>query len=143
MTRVSKHKLKENKLQELTEHFTFLVASLQSNKEIENFLIEFLTKEEKMMLSKRLVLLMMIKKGYSSDVIQSALHVSYETVRSYTIQSSLKNDLFSKTIERLVKRQKAQEFWEKVDKILAPIDLALRSGTDMKARAKLYSGDWD
>lgn len=142
MTRVSRFKLQENKLKEINDHFLYLITTLENSKEVENFFEEFLTKEEKTMLAKRLVLLMMIQKGYSPSKIQSTLNVSYESVRTYTNQLATKNNLFKKTIERLVKRQKAKEFFLKVDKILAPIELALRSGTNMKARAKLYSGDW-
>lgn len=142
MTRVSHFKLQQNKLKEINNHLLYLIATLENSKEVENFLEEFLTKEERTMLAKRLVVIMMIEKGYTPSKIQSTLNVSYETVRTYTNQLNLKNSLFKKTVERLIKRQKAKEFWERVDKILAPIDLAMRSGRDMKARAKLHSGDW-
>jgi uncharacterized protein YerC len=142
MTRVSRHKLKENQLQEITDHFIHLVSTLKNSKEIENFLSEFLTKEEKLMLAKRLVLQMMIQKGYTTPAIQESLHVSYETVRNYTNQLEMRNNLFKKTVVRLVKRQKAREFWNKIDKFLKPAGLALQSKTNMKARAKIYSGNW-
>ncbi|MDO8487082.1 MAG: Trp family transcriptional regulator [Candidatus Curtissbacteria bacterium] len=142
MTRVSHFKLQQKRLKAINDHLLYLISKLENSKEVENFLEEFLTREEKTMLAKRLVVIMMIEKGYTPSKIQSTLNVSYETVRTYTNQLNLKNSLFKKTIERLIKRQKAKEFWKKVDKILAPVDLAMRSGRDMKARAKLYSGDW-
>lgn len=142
MPRVSKSRLQEEKLQEITDHFSYLISSLNNSQEIENFLNNFLTPEEKIMLAKRLVLLMMIKKGYSPSVIQSALHISYESVRTYANLLPHKNDLFQKTLDRLIKREKAQEFWRKIDKLLKPIDLFLQAKTNMKARAKFASGDW-
>ncbi|MBI2036709.1 hypothetical protein HYT17_03705 [Candidatus Microgenomates bacterium] len=142
MTRVSRARLDRKRLQELTDHFSFLVSSLTNGVEIENFFNEFLTEEEKIMLTKRLVLFMMVKKNYSPTAIQSALHVSYETVRTYQRQLQYKNASFQQTIERLVRRQATKEFFAKLDKILKPLSLALAAKTDMRARAKLATGDW-
>lgn len=142
MTRVSRARLDQKRLEELKEHFSFLISSLNNSVEIENFFNEFLTEEEKIMLTKRLVLYLMLKRNYSAPEIQAALHVSYETIRTYQNQLQYKNSLFQKTIERLVKRERTKEFFEKIDKILKPLDLALRAKTDMKARAKFAFGGW-
>lgn len=142
MTRVSRARLDQKRLQEIAEHFAFLISSLNKANEIENFFNEFLTKEEKVMLTKRLALFMLLENGYSPTSIQSALHISYETVRTYQNQLQYKNNLFRQTIGGLVKRQQTKEFFEKLDRLLKPIGLALRAKTDMRARAKLVSGDW-
>ena len=143
MSRISKFHLSQNQLQEIKEHFAFLVSSLTNANEIENFFEEFLTKEEKIMLTKRLVLFMMLKRGFLPDSIQSALHVSYETVRTYQNQLKYKNSSFHQTIEKLLKRENVINFFKKIGKILKPVDLALKSKTNMKARAKFASGNWD
>lgn len=140
MPRASKFNFQQDKLKEISNHFSYLISSLNNSGETENFLDNFLTHEEKIMLTKRLVLFMMIKRGYPPRIIQGALHISYETVRIYTDKLPSKNQQFQQTIERLVKRDKTKEFWEKIDKLLKPIELALRAKTDMKARAKLASG---
>lgn len=142
MPRVSKARLHNERLQEIGEHFSYLISSLKTSGEIENFFTEFLTKEEKIMLAKRLVLFMMLKRDYSPSMIQSALHISYETVRNYQNQLHHKNAVFQRIIEKLVKREKTEEFFQKLEKILKPVELFLRSKTDMKARAKFASGDW-
>lgn len=142
MTRVSRHKLQDQRAQEISDHFSHLIASLTTSSEIENFLNDFLTREEKIMLAKRLVLFMMIKRNYSSTTIQSALHVSYETVRNYSNQIYNKGEIFQKTLNKLIGKEKSKEFWEKIDKMLKPLDLFLRSKNDMKARAKFTSGGW-
>lgn len=94
------------------------------------------------MLAKRLVLYMMLKVGYSPSAVQSTLHVSYETVRAYQNQLEHKNSLFFQTIERLVKRERTKAFFEKIEKMLKPVNLLLRAKTNMQARAKLASGNW-
>lgn len=142
MTRISRFLLRNEELKELIDNLTYLFSSLNTKDDIEDFLNEFLTREEKLMLAKRLVLFMMIQKGYSPTVIQSALHISYETVRTYTNQFVNKNQAFHKTIEKLLKRENAKEFWKKIDKLLKPFELALRAKNDMKSRSKLLSGDF-
>jgi len=85
MPRISKYKLGKEELQTIQNHFSYLISSLTDSREIENFLDGFFTPEEKIMLSKRLALQMMLKKGYSPSVIQPALHISYESVRTIPI----------------------------------------------------------
>ncbi len=142
MPRVSKVKLEQNQLEEINAHLSYLISSLNNYNDIENFLEEFMTKEEKIMLSKRLLLFMMLKNNYSPSSIQAALHVSYETVRTYKNQLDNKNAQFNQIIERLIKRDQAKILFEKIDKLLKPLGLALRSKTDMRARAKFLSGDY-
>jgi uncharacterized protein YerC len=142
MPRVSRNKLNQTELQEIGKHFSYLISSLKDNNEIENFFSEFLTKEEETMLFKRLVLCMMLKKNYSAVEIKSALRISYETVRSYQHQLDYKTHLFHKTIERLLSHEKTVVFFEKIEKILKAVELVGKAKTNIKARAKIASGDW-
>jgi len=139
MPRASRIKLDKEKLKEIREHFFYLISNLNDSSEIENFFDSFLSEEEKIMLAKRLVLIMMIKRGYPPHLIQSTLNISYETTRLHSEKLALKNENFHTTIERLIKREKTKEFWEKIDQLLKPFELALRSKTDMKARAELMT----
>lgn len=143
MPRVSRSRLHEQRLKEIQDHFSYLISSLTDSNDIDDFFREFFTKEEKIMLAKRLVLYMMLKKEYSPSVIQAALHISYETVRSHANQIASKNAKFHAVIDRLIAREKTKEFFEKINSLLKPLDLALRAKTDMKARAKFASGDWN
>ncbi|MBI3093185.1 MAG: hypothetical protein HYZ02_03050 [Candidatus Levybacteria bacterium] len=142
MPRVSKSKLHVDRLKEIEDHFSHLISSLTNSNEIEDFFEGFFTKEEKVMLAKRLVLYMMLKKDYPPSAISSALHMSYETIRSHANQMSGKKDKFFVIIDKLIAREKTNEFFKKIESILKPIDLAMRARNDMKARAKLASGDW-
>lgn len=143
MPRTSKFRLDQRQLDEINSHLLFLISSLQNSAEAERFFGDFLTKEEKIMLSKRLVLFMMIKKGYGPSVIQSVLHVSYETVRTYQNQLYSKDKFFHITLDKLIKRQRTLNLFAKIDKLLKPIGLALESKSNMQSRAKLASGDWN
>lgn len=142
MARISKSSLDRKTLDDLKRHFSFLISSLSKPEDIEEFFEEFLTKEEKLMLTKRLILFMMIKKGFPPSTIKSLIRVSYETVRTYQNLFEHKSSRFNQIIERLLKRDETNKFFKKIEKILKPIDLALKSRSDMKARAKFASGDW-
>lgn len=143
MPRMSKYKFREDKFKELQEHFSYLISSLSKSSETESFFDEFLTGEEKVMLTKRLVLILMLKKNYPTSAIIDTLHISPETVRLHQNQLPYKSNVFHETLERLISREKAKEFFKKLEHILKPLDTALRLKNDMKARAKFASGSND
>lgn len=142
MGRVSKRKINKDLEKDLEEQLSFIVASLTSREEINIFLDEFLTPEEKLMLGKRLILYMLLYKGLTNTQINNILSVSHETTRWYREMFEKKPDIFRKTLERLIKREKTQELWKKIENILEPFVLALDAKTNMKSRAKLASGDF-
>lgn len=142
MPRASKFRLEQKQFEAINSHLFYLISSLNKKDEIGDFLESFLTKEEETMLAKRLALFMMIKKHYSPSVIQRTLHISYETVRIYQNQLLSKNDTFQRIMKKLIERQESMDLFSKIDKLLKPLDLALRSKRDMKARAEFASEDW-
>lgn len=142
MPRASRKPIKKDVGIELEEHFASLISSLQNAKDIKQFFQDFLTKEEKTMLTKRLMLHLMFENGYKPFQIETVLSMSRETIRVHGNIWSRGGVVYKQIISKIAKREKAKRFWEKVEKILKPIDLALRSKTDMKARAKFASGNW-
>lgn len=134
--------MEQKELERINKNLSYLISSLSKSEAIESFLNEFLTKEEKTMLSKRLVLFMLLKKGYSSSAIRSVLNLSYETVRTYQSQLDLKSKTFHKTIGRLIKRDETKELFDKIEKLMKPLTLALEAKSNMKSRAKFFSGDY-
>ncbi len=139
MPRISRSRLTPKQLQEISENFFYLLSYLRSNQSMETFLNDFLTKEEKVMLMKRLVLFMMLKSGYSTSMIKDALHVSQETIRSYKNQLDYKDISFHKTIDILLKKKNVEAFFTNLENIAKPIENILKSKTNMKARSKLFS----
>ena len=60
MPRASRRPIKENVDEELRENFSSLISSLSDSGEIRKFFEDFLTHEEQVMLSKRLMLHLML-----------------------------------------------------------------------------------
>lgn len=143
MPRASKRFISKSVNSELKEYFANLISSLNSSKEIEQFFNDFLTIEEKIMLSKRLMLHLMLENRYQNYQIEEVLKVSGETVRVHKNIWEKGGILYKKTIGKIAKKQKNKYFWRKVERILKPLELALESKTNMKSRAKFASGDWN
>lgn len=143
MTRISRRHTDKELLKESEEQLTSIIYSLTNKQEINGFLDEFLTKEEKVMLGKRLILYMLLYKGFTSSQIHDALSMSYETIRWYRHIYEMKPALFKQNIEKLIRREKAKELWSKIERALKPLSLALEAKSNMRARSKLLSGDYE
>ena len=78
MSRASRKPVEKDLDQQLQENFTSLISNLNSSTNIEGFFKDFLTKEEKTMLGKRLMLHLMLEKGYKNDQIKAVLGISKE-----------------------------------------------------------------
>lgn len=142
MGRVSKKIINKNLKKEVEEQLSFMISSMIDKGEINLFLDEFLTKEEKVMLGKRLILYMMLYKGLTSVQIQNTLSMSFETIRWYRHIFENKPMAFKKRIKKLIEREHNKQLWEKIEKLLEPVGLALQAKTNMRARAKLAQGDF-
>lgn len=137
MPRVSRYTLPHHQEKELSEQFSNFISSLRSPEQIQQFLDEFLTLEEKSMLSKRLALFIMLHERIPSDIIQAILSLSRETVRIYQQQFPFKSEIFQKTISRLHTIKKIKSF---IADATEAFETIMTSKTNMKSRAKLLSG---
>ncbi|HVF69900.1 MAG TPA: Trp family transcriptional regulator [Xanthomonadales bacterium] len=142
MPRASKRILNKNIYEELEDHFSFLISSLHSSQDIERFFSDFLTSEEKSMLTKRLMLHLMLENGYTVSHIKAVLNMSRETIRVHQHVWGKGGNTYKVMLQKIAHREKTKEFWKKVEQILRPFDLALQSKTNMKARAKIAGKDY-
>ena len=118
MPRASRKPISQVVDKDLREHFMDLISSLQRLSEVEGFFNDFLTKEEKIMLGKRLMLHLMLEKGYKTGEISSALSISPETVRIHKLVWNNSNPLYKKLLSKIAQKDKNKEFWKKVEEKL-------------------------
>ncbi len=137
MGRVSKKTINPDLQQKLDEQLHSLVASLTNKEDIEGFLDEFLTKEEKTMLAKRLLLYMMLLKNFGTEHIHATLSMSRETIRWYREIFATKGDRFRRQVEKQLEKSELQELWSHIEEIISTV---IKSKTNMKARMKLLDG---
>ncbi len=142
MPRLSRKQLDKTIIKELKENFSSLISSLNNPNHIEQFFNDFLTNEEKGMLMKRLMLHVMLENGYKNYQIESMLGISRETVRTHKNIWEKGGAEYKYVVGKIAKKEKVKQFLRKVEKVLKPLDLALRAKTNMKARANFAQGDW-
>ena len=142
MPRASKRQLSSESLSELEKNFSYFVSSMTSAHETDEFLNTFLTREEKVMVIKRLMLYIMLERGTKVAEIAMILNLSRQTVNAHKSKFLLTSSTYRQIILKLVRRKKAQKFWSSVEDILYPIVLAGEATRDMRARSKVYSGDF-
>ena len=104
MPRASRRPIDKNLDHELRENFASLISSLQNSYEIEGFLNDFLTKEEKIMLGKRLMLHLMLENNYPTSNIETSLKVSRETVRVHKNIWQNAGSIYKEIISKISKK---------------------------------------
>lgn len=94
------------------------ISNLTNSQKAEEFFNDLLTPTEKIMLSKRLAIAIMLIKGYDYATIRSTIKVSPSTIGSISTWLKLSGSGYRKTVEKLLKR-------ERVEKIAANINTAI------------------
>ena len=138
MPRASKQWLDKAIWNEIHENLPVVLSSFHE-KELKDFLLEFLTKEEKTMMAKRLALYLMILGDYSDAEVKEVLKISYETIRTARNSLVVKSPGFKKRLARWVMKPKS---FKEPSGFLKMLDLMLGAKSDKKSRAKLLSGDY-
>ena len=109
------------------------------NNNLADFLEEFLTEEEYIMLAKRLQIYSLLYRDTPQKEVQQELGVSRETIRIYNYNKNEKSNKFKSIISKTktVSNNKTKE----EGKLANFVDLAIKSRSNLKARAKLLQGD--
>ena len=116
MTRVSKYIVEKEMLLEIDVAFRWLIQKLNNEKVVEMLIRDFLTEEERLMLSKRLFVGYLVAKGLDYQEITSLIKVSPATVRQ--AKDWLKRrEGYREIIRLLIKRQRQIEFDKKLERI--------------------------
>jgi|SRR3989344_7180314 len=138
MPRASKKLLENSVWKQIHSTLVEVISSFDEYK-LSGFLSEFFTKEEKTMITKRLALYIMLLSGYSDWQIEDILKVSNETIRTTRTTLGYKSEGFKENLFGWIKPPKKTKG---TNRLIKMIELALRAQSDMKARAKLLSGDY-
>lgn len=103
------------------EVFKNTIARLSSSEDIEDFLEDFLSPVEKIMLAKRLSVAVLLGKGYTYPAISRILRVTPSTIATVSLSLKYAGRGYKKMVERILLDEKIASFWEKVEDLLSNV----------------------
>lgn len=122
MSQVSKYPISKDVYERVFEVFLKTVVGLQTKRSVAQFLEEFLSPTEQIMLAKRLSIALLLEKNYDYREISKILRVSTATIGSVALCYRYGN-AFKEVVKKILRDEKIEEFWtsigEKITSILA------------------------
>ncbi len=118
------------------EILTTTISHLNNLSDIEEFLHDFLSPVEKIMLSKRLAIAVLLAKGYSYLSIKNILRVTPSTIATVSLSLKYSGKGYKKMVEKILSDEKKDNFWQKIEDVLANIPNA--KGSDWSYQRKTY-----
>ena len=118
MAQISKYPISNNVYERILEIFFKTLIKIQTENEAEQFIKDFLTPTEKIMLAKRLAIAFLLEKEYDYRTISGILRVSLPTVASVNVARKYGGKGYQKMINKLLKEEKIKDFLFKVGEIL-------------------------
>lgn len=114
MPQVSKYPISKKVEERIFELFSKGITKLSRPSQIDSFLNAFLSPVERMMLSKRFSIAVLLLKGYKYPEIRKVLRVSPPTISSVSLALKYLSPEFRKTIEDIVRDETREEFWNSI-----------------------------
>lgn len=110
MTHVSRFPVEKDVYVKILNELYCVLAYIREPAEMKQFLGEFFTKTERIMLAKRFALVGMLLHGYETDIIKNVLHVSTGTI--YRMREKLdKGEAgFKLGIRKMMKKEALDQF---------------------------------
>lgn len=110
MTQVSKYPVSKAVEERIFEILFKVLAGMGEPKEVEQFLEDFLSPVEQIMLAKRLSIAVLLTKGYNYDEIRKVLRVSPPTISQVAISLKYAGEGYKEVVDKLIKEEKIKKF---------------------------------
>jgi len=132
MTQVSKYPLSPKVYERIFEILFESILKIKNKKEAEDFLGEFLSPTEKIMLAKRISIAVLLAKDYDYRAIIKTLHVSFPTIAGVSASVKYAGGGYRRVVEKLLKEEKVKDILLDVVEGIATVGAVGGKG----------SGDW-
>lgn len=130
MAQVSKYMMSEKIKREINEIFLETFALLYKKEDIINFLEDFFSPTERIVLSKRITIALMLKKGYSYEMIKKLIKVSQPTVADVNLKLKYAGKGYHKILDQMLVNRKIKSVFDNIEKfILAGLTIGHGKGT--------------
>lgn len=136
MPKVSQNPLSSEMRQEITGALIRTLAKIDDDNLLRRFLDDLLTPTEKLMLAKRLMVAVLLQRGYSYGAVCQALKMSKTTV--HLIQRDLvkSGDGYRKVFDRFFKESKGQRILNAIERFLNAVTLPVKGSPSSMRRWK-------
>lgn len=118
MTQISRRPVEKDVYYSIRDDFLWILAALRTTDEVKAFFYDFFTKTERVMLTKRLAIALMIHEGYRYEDIRFILHVSTSTINRVANWLDTGGEGVKKVLDKLIQEEKMKAFWDKINKAL-------------------------
>lgn len=136
MTQVSRYPIHKDIEKRMFEVLRETISHLNNSMEIEDFLHDFLSPVEKIMLAKRLSIAVLLHKGYRYESIAQILRVTPPTIATVSLLLKYSGKGYRRAVEKIANGERMNAFWEKIEDVLAKIPHA--KGSDWSYQRKEY-----
>lgn len=136
MAQISKYPVHKKVEERMFEVLRETISNLKSSEEIEDFLTDFLSPVEKIMLAKRLSIAILLHKGYRYETITEILRVTPPTIATVSLLLKYSGKGYKRAVEKIALNEKMDAFWEKVGDMLSKIPNS--KGSDWSYQRKEY-----
>lgn len=121
MAQVSKYPMHKDVEKRMFEIFKNTISHLNNASDIEDFLDDFLSPVEKIMLAKRLSIAILLAKGYTYPTIRKILRVTPSTIAAVSVSLKYSGQGYKKMVEDVLQDEKIEVFWQKIEDLLANV----------------------
>lgn len=121
MTQVSRRPVHKKVEERMFEIFERTISYLRSSEDIKDFLKDFLSPVEKIMLAKRLSIAVLLGKGYTYPSIKQMLRVTPSTIATVSLSLKYSGKGYKNIVNKILRDEKIDDFLQKMDDILAKI----------------------
>jgi len=119
MTQVSKYPIPDKVYERILEIFFKSLVGIKTQDEAKQFIGDFLTPTEQVMLAKRLAVAFLLEKGYDFRAISKILRVSLSTVARVNLIRKYGGQGYQKMIKKLLTEEQVKDFLLKVGQALS------------------------
>ena len=134
MPRISRFRLSADHIDQLSQKLVSAISSLRDTEALLMFFDDLLTRTEKIMLGKRLLIAILLEKGYSYGKICSIVKVSQATISGISERLGRSGRGLRLAIANLDKKEKTEKWMEPVLNFLSGMAKPLTSKTSIGYR---------
>lgn len=121
MTQVSRYPVHKKVEERMFEIFERTISQLRNSEDVKDFLKDFLSPVEKIMLAKRLSIAVLLGKGYTYPTITRILRVTSTTIATVSLSLKYSGKGYKNIVNKILRDEKIDDFWQNMEDMLAKI----------------------